>query len=75
MFYIWMSIVYYLKTEISESKLDSPILNSEQDIEIYNFIQMDHSRGESEVTCIIKYIDLFFPLPSSIIEPKITRAY
>ena len=56
MFYIWMSIVYYLKTEISESKLDSPILNSEQDIEIYNFIQMDHSRGESEVTCIRKSV-------------------
>ena len=44
---------------ISESKLDSSILNSELDIDEYNLVRLDHSRrvvegGGGEVTCCIR---------------------
>ena len=38
---------------ISESKLDSSILNSELDIDEYNLIRLDRSRREGRVACSV----------------------
>ena len=40
--------------EISQSKLDLFILNSELDIEDYDLIRLDRSRREGKVACYIR---------------------
>ena len=64
MFYIWISIVYYLKSTkflllqnnqmligISESKLDLSILNCEIDAVGYDVIRIDRLRRRGRPEC------------------------